>query len=968
MQVVGVFEIRHQIVRVDHQEDRRKTNMGFSIRSLALILPLLLPCVLRADDIDFKRDIAPILEERCWECHGEDEQESGLRLDLRPRMLRGGDSGLSAILSGKPDKSYLVELINHQDKDMAMPPDEDKLPAEQIDLLTRWIKEGATWPGQMDAVVEEKSDHWSFQRVVRPDVPNDPNAPASDTVRSQNPIDAFLLDRLAQDKLSFSEPADSRSLIRRASIVLTGIAPTPEETAEFVSSCAEDSDKAYTALVDRLLDSPHFGERWAQHWLDVIRWAETNGSEANLYRKNAWIYRDYVVRAFNEDKPYDQFVREQLAGDSMGSGEATGFLVAGPHVPAATVGREPSAIRQARADRMDEIMQTVGASVMGVTIGCARCHNHKFDPITTKDYYALTAVFQDVEFGSRQPEFSTEHPRRQRGTELWRQIAEQRRILRASGGWEENWGAFRELHFNPISTKAIRVRFKMRNVGLDELEVFGPDDRRENLAHRRRHTKVSGFPEDGVDGRYPIERLIDGEFGTMTWRGQTPKDSEDRPWVQFDFEKPETIERLRLSSNREYYYETDYLEKKPYLPKYEYDLDVLQEDGTWRPWVGTWYVNKKLNEQHAERVEALNKIQSLIGTLAEEGPRPSFIGRFGKPEVTRVLLRGSPESPRDEVMPAGPAIFGGDLGLTAETSGSRRRAEFARWITSAENPLTARVMVNRIWHHVFGSGIVPTASDFGSAGAPPTHPELLDWLAAEFVQPSAAGLPPANEPDENPDVDSAKPWSMKSMIRLLVMSAAFRQSSLPRTEGLAVDAGSALLWRFPPKRVEAEVIRDSVLQASGSLDRTVGGRSYRIHNEKKTYAQWEVLDNHGPDTWRRMLYQERMRRVDDHMFTAFDFPDCGQVRAKRPVSTTPLQALNLMNSDFVLDQSRRIADRAKKATSGDETKSIERCFELLLGRPPDDGEREASLKLSKQNDLALVCRALINSNEFAFLP
>ena len=265
----------------------------------------------------------------------------------------------------------------------------------------------------------------------------------------------------------------------------------------------EDSEQAYAALVDRLLASPHFGERWAQHWLDVIRWAETNGSEANLYRKNAWIYRDYVVRAFNEDKPYDQFVREQIAGDSLGVGEATGFLVAGPHVPAATVGREPTAIRQARADRMDEIMQTVGASIMGVTIGCARCHNHKFDPISIKDYYSMTGVFQDVEFGSRFPEFSPDHPRRQRGEALWKEIAKQRRILRELGGWEENWGAFREMHFKPITTKAIRIRFKMTNVGLDELEVFGPEDRSENLAHKRRGTKVSGFPGRGRRGSLP---------------------------------------------------------------------------------------------------------------------------------------------------------------------------------------------------------------------------------------------------------------------------------------------------------------------------------------------------------------------------------------------------------------------------------------------------------------------------------
>jgi hypothetical protein len=931
----------------------------------------LLPQVLAAEDIDFNRDIAPILEERCWGCHGADEQESGLRLDLRPQMLRGGDSGLATVVPGKPETSYLIEVINHVDEDMAMPPDEDKLPAKEIELLTRWVKEGANWPGQMDAVLDESSDHWSFQPVVRPAVPSEPSALAA----GLSPVDAFLLKRLATDDLKYSAPADPRSLIRRASIVLTGIAPTPEEASAFVTASAQDANFAYADLIDRLLASPHFGERWAQHWLDVIRWAETNGSEANLYRKNAWIYRDYVVRAFNEDLPYDQFVREQIAGDSLGAGEATGFLVAGPHVPAATVGREPTAIRQARADRMDEIMQTVGASVMGVTIGCARCHNHKFDPITITDYYSMTSVFQDVEFGGRLPEFSADHPRRKRGHEIWKTIAEDRRALREFGGWEENWGAFRELHFQPVTTTAVRVRFKMKNVGLDELEVFGTENRSKNLAHKRHGTTVSGFPEKGIEGRNPIDRVNDGEFGTMTWRATHDKDSEDTPYVQFDFDTPKNIERLRLSSNREYFYDTDYLDNSPNLPRYEFDMDVRDENGEWKPWVGTWFVNKKLSEQHPERKQALAGVQRAIATLAEEGPRPSFVGRLVQPVPTYVLHRGSPENPRDEVFPAGPAVFRGQLGLAMDAPGSKRRAEFANWISSQGNPLTARVMVNRIWHHVFGSGIVPTTSDFGKAGAAPSHPKLLDWLAAEFVQPSeptalAAG-PAGNNAtklEASANGSHAKPWSMKSMVRLLVMSRAFRQGSTPVADGIAKDAGSALLWRFPPKRVEAEVIRDSILQASGVLDRTIGGRSYRIHNEKKTYAQWQVVKNHGPDTWRRMLYQERMRRVDDQMFTAFDFPDCGQVRAKRPVSTTPLQALNLMNSDFVLAQSKLIADRAKEETNGETNEAVVRCFELLLARQPEADELVDCVQLVKQTDVALVCRTLMNTNEFAFLP
>jgi hypothetical protein len=426
--------------------------------------------------------------------------------------------------------------------------------------------------------------------------------------------------------------------------------------------------------------------------------------------------------------------------------------------------------------------------------------------------------------------------------------------------------------------------------------------------------------------------------------------------VQFTFTEPRTINRIWLSTNREDFFETDYLNgmnKSSFEP---FQVEVLTESGEWKLVAGTKLV-EQLNQRHPDRIGMLNELQELIVHVNEEGPKPSFVARFVQPAKTHVLARGSPENPRDEVFPAGLSEMDGELDLQAGAPGKLRRRAFAEWITDLDNPLTARVVANRLWHHVFGRGIVETTSDFGSAGAPPTHPELLDWLAAEMVHPLIT-------------VENSKPqpWSMKHLIRLMVMSEAFRQSSLPREDGLDIDADSTRLWRFRPKRVEAEVIRDSVLQASGCLDRTIGGRSYRIHNVKKRYAQWEVTDNYGPATWRRMIYQERMRRVDDRLFTAFDFPDCGQVRAKRPVSTTPLQALNLMNSRFVIDQSKRIAARALRDAGGEEARAVDRCFELLLGRIPDDQERLACVELAEANDLSLVCRALINSNEFAFLP
>ncbi len=895
--------------------------------------------------VDYEKQIRPLLEAHCIDCHGADKPKARLRVDQRPVLLQGGDSGSPAIIPGSPEKSHLIELLKSKDPDERMPRKAAPLSDKEIALLEKWIADGAVWPGQMDAKLELKTDHWAFLPVKRPKVPQG----------VKHPVDAFLNDRMAAEGVEPNAPADGLSLIRRASIVLTGLPPEPARVKKFLTDFSKDQDRAYLELVDELLNSPHFGERWAQHWLDVIRWAETNGSESNLYRKLAWVYRDYVIRAFNQDLPYDRFVTEQLAGDGMGTGEALGFLVAGPHVPAATVGQEPSAIRQARADRMDEIMQTVGASLMGVSISCARCHNHKFDPVSIQDYYSMTAVFQDIEFGSRFPEFSKDHPRRQNAQAIWKEISKNRNKIRAQTNvWEEDWGAYKEVHWKPIEAIGLRVNFRSGYVGLDELEIFGLPTENVNLAHQSQGTKVwtdTAFAQQG--GRFPVQRVIDGKFGTQRWQASYLKQKKQQPWLEFSFRKPVTVGRMRLSSNREYYFETDYLQQKN---KFNFDrflLSVKLPDGTWKE-VGSISKFRKLMEGNKVVADAAGEISKLTYRFSEEGPRPSFVGSFIKPVVTHVFHRGSPENPRDVVLPGAPKILAGELEIDNDASGLARRSRFAQWVTDTSNPLTARVMANRIWQHVFGAGLVVTGGDFGRAGASPSHPELLDWIAAEFAQPKRPG---------------GTAWSMKEFIRLLVTSDAFRRSSRPTSQSMKKDATSSLLWRFPPRRMEAEVIRDGILLASGKLNRDLGGRSYRIHNVKKTYAQWQVVNNHGPETWRRMIYQERMRRVDDRIFTAFDFPDCGQVRAKRPVSTTPLQALNLMNSNFVIGQSTLLAERAEKEAVGKGlAEQVRRCFELLLSRQPNGAELKACLEVAKQRGLAVVCRALINSNEFAFLP
>ncbi|MBT7404521.1 MAG: DUF1553 domain-containing protein, partial [Opitutae bacterium] len=637
-----------------------------------------------------------------------------------------------------------------------------------------------------------------------------------------------------------------------------------------------------------------------------------------------------------------------------GVGEALGFLVAGPHVPAATVGQEASAIRQARADRMDEIMQTVGASMLGVTMSCARCHNHKFDPISIQDYYSMTAVFQDIEFGSRFPEFSQTHPRKAKANEIWRGVAENRNKIRnKTPTWEEDWGGYKEIHWKPIEVVGLRLNFWSGYVGLDEVEIFGLPSENFNLARATNGTKVRtdlAFAQQR--DRFPVFRVIDGKYGTQRWQASYNKQKKQNPWLEFTFEKPVKVGRLRMSSNREYYYETDYLEQKNKFNFDQFLVNVKLVDGTWKE-IASIQEIRDFNKREKSVGDAVGEINHLAYKLSEEGPRPSFVGSFIEPKITRVLHRGSPENPRDIVPPAAPKILSGELEVDNEDSGRARRAEFAEWMVNENNPLTARVMSNRIWQHVFGAGLVVTGGDFGRAGAPPSHPELLDWIAAEF---------------SNPSRPEATPWSMKELIRLFVTSDAFKRSNQPSDVGLEKDATGSLLWRFPPRRVEAEVIRDGILLASGKLNREMGGRSYRIHNVKKTYAQWEVVNNFGPETWRRMIYQERMRRVDDQIFTAFDFPDCGQVRSKRPVSTTPLQALNLMNSDFVVDQAIHLAKRAQNESKGNLKTSVIRAFELIFSRKPRTEELNASLKIAKDRGLEIVCRALMNSNEFAFLP
>jgi cytochrome c553 len=888
--------------------------------------------------IDFVTQVQPIFQTRCYVCHGPDKQEVNLRTDLRTSLLKGGDTGSPAIVPGKIDDGELLKRIHSDDKEFRMPRDSAPLSVEEKTILKTWIAEGAIWPGQMDAVAEKvTTDLWSMQPIVKPDVPRK---------RKLNPIDMLLNVPLNEKGIAANGVADPATLIRRASIVLTGLPPAPERIEVFVTKWNKNSKKAYNALLGELFDSPHFGERWAQHWLDVIRWAETTGYESNEFRKNAWPYRDYVVDAFNQDKPYDHFIREQLAGDQFGQDVAMGFLVAGPHAPGSTVGQNPDDQKQARFDRLDETIQTVGSSMMGVTMGCARCHNHKFDPVSIADYYSMAAVFNDIEYDHRVPKWEDGDPRMVADREVKALLAKERAGFGEWGDWTENWVDHLKAQFPAKTTKSIRFNFKPGNLTLDEIQLFDAADSEENLALKKGVVVTTSKLEESITK--PPFFLVDNRLDNFfVWKHEKGQSGESKPWVRIDMPKETTLARADLSVNRLAHYAWQFMinkagdEIKGAIPKGLVSIEILNELGNWETVFRSG--NEGRSNEYRNRV---NRINALAIRHVDEGPAPIFAGKLIEPTPMHVMHRGSPLSPKAEVAPMGLEVLDGDFGHSSDTSGPERRVAFANWLTQSQNPLTARVMVNRLWYHVFGAGIVTTPGDFGFAGGIPSHPELLDWLASDFI-------------DEE--------WSVKTILRKIVTTDAFKRSSAPSEEWLAVDADAKLLWRFPPRWLEAEVLRDSILVSSGAIDLKLGGLGYHIYKPKIRYDQWKVVDNSGPHTWRRMLYQQRMRRVDDQMFTAFDFPSCAQVQSKRPRSTTPLQALNLMNGKLILEQAELLAERAIREGGDKLEDQLKLMFKLTLGREPKDDELTVAADLATNTELSSVGRMLFNLNEFFYL-
>ncbi|AMV40472.1 DUF1553 domain-containing protein [Planctomyces sp. SH-PL62] len=1066
-----------------------------------------------AQGVDFVRDVRPIFQKRCDSCHGAAKQKGGLRLDVKSEAFKGGDAYGPAVIPGDAEESPLLQLVESEDEGDRMPSSGDPLPPDEIATLRAWIEQGAVWPDGVDLVkLEDRLDHWSFKPVQAPAaVEREPVADAS----AGNVIDRMILARLQQEGLEPAPEADRVTWLRRVYFDLIGLPPTPEQAAAFLGDGRPD---AYERVVEDLLASPRYGERWAQHWLDVVRYADTHGFEVNTERPNAWPYRDYVIASFNADTPYDRFVREQLVGDAMGADAATGFLVTASVLLPGQIGADDISKRLARQDAIDEIVVNIGQTFLGLSIGCARCHDHKFDPITARDYYAMQAFVAGVEYDDREMRTPESVERRRQVAGLKSQVAELDRTLgrfepparpgrvqarepsptlneetfatvearfvrftihdanlhptlgliepcidelevftdeptprnaalAANGGkvaasgsrtsdihrlehlndgrfgnswsWMSDepgrgtvtvelaeptpinritWSRDREGvlgdrlataytieagpsldalstlvdaapsrpavkpqvnndRFAPVATR--RVRFTVLATNqlepcIDELEVFEVSGRNAALAGAGAGVSVRSSGDTVVADRHELQFINDGQYGnSRSWMSNET----GKGWVEIDLGTERTIERVSWGRDRRGEY-GDRL-------AIDYRIEVQAPDGSWRTVADAsdrrrfvpearetapTYSTAWLDADDARKVRAIEADRKALEARITAADRAdlAFAGTFRKPDSIHLLNRGDPEQPREEVVPALLSALGG-AALDGETAEQERRRVLAEWIASPENPLTARVMVNRIWQGHFGAGLVETASDFGRMGAKPSHPELLDWLAAEFVRSG---------------------WLVKRMHRLIVLSATYRQSSRFHPEAAARDADARLLWRFPPRRLDAETIRDSMLAVAGRLDPKMGGPGFDLFDKRGGLTGFIPVESFQGDGLRRMIYAHKVRRERDAVFGAFDCPDAGQSTARRRESTTPIQALNLFNSRFTLDQAEAFAARVARDQNGDGgvDGQVRRAYQLALSRDPEEAEAADARDVVVRFGAAALCRVLLNCNEFLFTP
>jgi hypothetical protein len=965
-----------------------------------------------AAEVEFDRQIAPLLARRCLDCHSGDDAQGGLNLTQK-KMVLAGDAPV--IIAGKIEESRLWERIDGDE----MPPKKPLTKVEK-ELIREWIQKGAKWgedpinPFRFTTDYRAGADWWSLQPLTRV-------IPPRSVVTDINPIDAFLRVKREAKILQANPEADRRTLIRRLSFDLLGLPPTPEEVQAFLVDTRPD---AYERLVDRYLTSPHYGERWARHWLDLVRFGESDGFERDLPRFQAWPYRDWVIQALNQDVPYNRFVQMQIAGDAITSEDpevmkAVGFLVAGPHdivVPASE--RMKQTMKQ---DELEELIGTVGQTFLGLTINCARCHDHKFDPISQKDYYRLVASLQGVQPAERvviaeklASQLKAIHFQlKDVDTQIegFETFAEQR--LRSKDGKTLDRPApFAEWDFRKGLVDVKRsLEFKLRGtatVTIDGLLLDGKSGYAITAPIQERWTektleawvKLSDLNQRGggvvalqsLDGS-KFDAIVFGELEPRKWIAGSEGFRRTKPVImQNEAAAKDRFIHIAVTSSKNgeiRIYREGKLQGQAYTPgpiqSFEpkeavFTVGIRHEPaGTGKLLSGVVQRVRIYNrELTADEIAASSEVhftEAQIASALNESERKTYLElrekrtkitaerdrirttseekvytlQPGALQPTHVLLRGSVDA-KGEALEPGPVQVLAKPWPTSRTepdNEANRRKRLAEWVTSSENPLFSRVVVNRLWQHHFATGLVDSANDFGFNGGRPTHPELLDWLAQQLITQN---------------------YSLKSMHRLMVTSATYRQSSLDHPENRSRDADNRFLWRITPKRLEAESVRDAILTTSGLLQPQIGGKSFQ---DFKTFffkgtQFYDPIDQVMPETHRRTVYRMWARGGRSPFLDNFDCPDPSTITPKRASTTTPLQALSLMNNAFVLFVSETLA-KSIEAETLDGSKRVQRLYQQLYQREPEDRELALAVPFVEKHGLPALTRVLLNSAEFSHL-
>jgi hypothetical protein len=956
--------------------------------------------------IDFAKDIQPLLAERCYSCHGPDKQKGQLRWDSKDSAFQNGDHG-PRIVPGDSAKSRVIQLVTGLEPDTVMPPKGDPLTAAQIGLLRAWIDQGASWPESASAKSEDKRKHWAFKAPVRPPVPMVKNKKWP-----RNPIDDFIEARLEKDKLKPAPEADRAALLRRLSLDLIGLPPTLAEVDQFVGDRAPD---AYQRVVERLLASPHYGEIWGRHWLDVARYADTNGYEKDRPR-SIWPYRDWVIDAFNRDMPYDEFIIEQLAGDLLPNPTAeqriaTGFLRNA--MLNQEGGIEPEQFRvEALIDRMD----TLGKTFLGLTINCCQCHNHKFDPFTQKEYYQLYAFLNEDD--ETFMEVPTQKQQEERDAILTRVHEMEDQALHDTTNLDERMAAWEKsvpestgdwVVLDPIEWMNFGTKFEKQ---WDLSMVGGGDLQTGDTMHLWIDTKltnITGFRLEaltnanlmyggpGETGRgsfllkeftveaWPIENptftnkvkfrsavadaeapgfgvtnAIDGKTDKGGWTPTPTPDGRNRNHCAV-FECAEPIgfpggTHLEITLHETFDSDTKLdchllgsfrlsvtthpapLSVDPLTPEQRHWLALPQDQRSPEQQRELFNVFRRTHPEFAE----LNKEIDQAWSKWPYPPTTMVLQQRAHPRVTHVFKRGDRFRPDEEVTPAVPAVL-----HPFPAGAPRNRLGLAEWMADPRSPTTARVIVNRIWQAYFGQGLVTTPEDFGTRVETPSHPELLDWLACELMDPTIE-CPDSKLRTSHPVAPVAARWSLKHIHRLIVNSATYRQSSIVVPEVYAKDPYDRLLERAPRVREDGEVVQDVALSVSGLLNPKIGGPSVfppiPSNVGDTSYGGFSWPESKGEDRYRRGLYTFWKRSLPFPALAAFDVPSGETSCPRRVHSNTPLQALTTLNEKTFVEAAQALALRVLKEGGTNDLSRVRYAFRLCTSREPTPSELDLLLK------------------------